>query len=234
MDTSSNERNIIPSISNEISKRNGKPLKKDAFTSCEDLPGVDHELKNRCEIPKEKREESDSDATTSPEDKSNLLTTDDKTNLVFLDKNLNLLHCVSFILGSILGADIFFTPQGVLLNSSGSIGITLIIWIVCGIVCLLAAACYAELATTFRKSGGEFTFLYAAFGDRPAFVQVWMALIIGRTGGMAMMSVAFSSVIGRVLYTGCGSPPDNIINLIAAVTLSKSRLLACLTHYGLC
>ena len=221
MDTPATERNI-PTISNDISKRNGKPLKKDAFTTCDDLPGVDHELKNGSEIPKENGKETGDDAAPSAEDKSNLLT-DDKTNLVFLDKNLNLLHCVSFILGSILGTDIFFTPQGVLLNSSGSVGITLIIWIICGIVCLLAAACYAELATTFRKSGGEFTFLYAAFGDRPAFVQVWMALIIGRTGGMAMMSVAFSTIVGKVLYTGCGSPPDYVINLIAAVTLSKSR-----------
>ncbi|XP_072024369.1 cystine/glutamate transporter-like [Amphiura filiformis] len=154
----------------------------------------------------------------SPSDKNAKLVPK-KSNLVFLDKNINLLHCVSFILGSIIGTDIFFTPHGVLTNS-GSIGVALLIWLICGIVCLLVAACYAELATTFRKSGGEFTFLYTAFGDRPAYVQVWMALIIGRTGGMAMMSVGFATLSSRVLYSGCDQPPDYLINLLAAATLS--------------
>ena len=144
----------------------------------------------------------------------------DGDNLVFLDRNLNLIHCISFILGSIIGTDIFFTPQGVLMHS-GSTGISLLIYLLCGCVCLLAAACYAELATMFRKSGGEFTYLYAAFGDRPAYVQVWIGLVIGRTGGMAMMAVVFASISGNILYTGCGATPDYLINLFAAITLCK-------------
>ena len=56
------------------------------------------------------------------------------------------------------GSGIFVSPKGVL-RETQSVGLCLIIWVACGLVCLLGALCYAEIGTVIPRNGAEIAYM---------------------------------------------------------------------------
>ncbi|KAJ8041308.1 Cystine/glutamate transporter [Holothuria leucospilota] len=74
---------------------------------------------------------------------------------VILTKQVTLLDCIVLMVGSMIGSGIFVAPKGVLENT-GSVGWSLIVWLCCGILSTLGALCYAELGASIPKTGGDY------------------------------------------------------------------------------
>ncbi|XP_038069248.1 putative L-type amino acid transporter 1-like protein MLAS [Patiria miniata] len=147
---------------------------------------------------------------------------------VYMRRHANLLHCVCLILGATIGPNVFLSPSVFIANSTSVWSSTIII-IFCGAVCTIAALCYADLITAFKQSGGELIFYYRPLSDRAAYIQAWMALIIGRTGGLAVSAVAFASLLILPFYPSYLESPKGLIRIVAVITLLALFYLNCVS-----
>uniref|UniRef100_A0AAR2J1X2 Cystine/glutamate transporter n=1 Tax=Pygocentrus nattereri TaxID=42514 RepID=A0AAR2J1X2_PYGNA len=142
----------------------------------------------------------------------------DPPGKVELRKKVTLLRGISIIIGTIIGAGIFISPKGILQNS-GSIGMSLVVWVACGLLSLFGALSYAELGTSIKKSGGHYTYILEAFGPQVAFVQLWADIIAIRPAGVAVISLAFARYILEPIFMPCGVP-QMAIKLTTAIGIT--------------
>ena len=102
---------------------------------------------------------------------------------------LSLWDTVSIIVGIVIGSSIFTTPPTIFENVGGP-WIALGVWAFCGLLSFIGALCYAELATTYPRAGGDYVYLTRAF-DRPmGFLFGWAQLAVilsSSTGAMAFI-----------------------------------------------
>uniref|UniRef100_H2ZPS6 Amino acid permease/ SLC12A domain-containing protein n=1 Tax=Ciona savignyi TaxID=51511 RepID=H2ZPS6_CIOSA len=116
--------------------------------------------------------------------------------------------------GSMIGSGIFISPTGILRLSGGSVGVSLMIWVFCGILTILAALCLCELGMMFPESGGINTYLLKTYGSGLAFLHAWAYCLFIIPGKGAIQGLALGEYISRPFYPSC-DPPQIIIQLIA-------------------
>ncbi|KAK3600943.1 hypothetical protein CHS0354_004154 [Potamilus streckersoni] len=141
-----------------------------------------------------------------------------------MEKSVGLIGGISIIVGTVIGSGIFISPKGVL-EKTGSVGLSLIVWTVSGILALMGALCYAELGTLIRKSGGEYIYLKTAFGDIPAFLYAWTSVIVIRTSSIAIICLTFAEYMGT-FFPFCG-PAVIPTKLVAAAIIVTLMVINC-------
>lgn len=153
------------------------------------------------------------------------LASSNNVTVVQLKKQINLFHAVCIIVGIIIGSGIFVSPVGILQNVK-SVGMSCVMWAVCGVFSALCALCYAELGVTIPESGGEYTYIKRAFGDFPAFLAMWINFIIICPVCVAASCLIFATYILRPFFLDC-DPPVTSIRLIAALVIVFLILVNC-------
>ncbi|XP_069951305.1 Y+L amino acid transporter 2-like isoform X1 [Cherax quadricarinatus] len=139
-----------------------------------------------------------------------------------LKRELGLLDCVGFTLGGMIGSGIFVSPRMVL-QYTGSVGMSLAVWVVSGAVAMCGAFCYTEMAMMIQESGGSYMYLQEAFGPIPAFIYLWQLLMIKVPSKRAIGALTFANYILKPFFPDCQEPPQSalrIVGILLIVTLA--------------
>ncbi|HEX6285472.1 MAG TPA: amino acid permease [Pyrinomonadaceae bacterium] len=130
---------------------------------------------------------------------------------------LKLKDAIAITVGIVVGAGIFRTPSLVAGNVD-STSAALLIWFAGGLVTLVGALCYAELATTYPHTGGDYHYLTRAYGRPLAFLYAWSRISVVQTGSVALLAFAVGDYASQLLSLGTYSSSVYAAIVVIALT----------------
>ncbi len=129
-------------------------------------------------------------------------------------------------IGSVIGSGIFRTPGPILRQVDGSVGLSLLVWTVGGVLSLLGALTYAELAAANPEAGGPYCYIRDGFGRLSAFFYGWCLFLVIASGSVAALARVFSEYLAKVVPI---SPAEQtfvavvMIGIVTAVNVWGTR-----------
>src|SRR6476659_2137314 len=133
-----------------------------------------------------------------------------------LRHRLNLFDATMIVMGGIVGSGIFINPYVVALHVHTPF-LILGCWTLGGLLALLGAFIWAELATRLPGAGGQYLYLREAYHPSVAFLYGWVLLLVTQTGGMAAVAVTFARYFREISGVTAG---DGAIAAIALLGLT--------------
>jgi len=119
--------------------------------------------------------------------------------MIELVRTLRLRDLFLLFIGSVIGSGIFRTPGPILRQVGGSVGIAMLVWVVGGLLSLLGALTYAELAASNPEAGGLYCYIRDGFGRLAAFLYGWCLFLVIASGSVAALARAFSEYFATVV-----------------------------------
>ncbi|HMD14852.1 MAG TPA: amino acid permease, partial [Bacteroidota bacterium] len=126
------------------------------------------------------------------------------------------------VIGSMIGSGIFIVSADIA-RTVGSPGYLLLVWLITGIVTIIAALSYGELASMMPHAGGQYVYLREAYNPLVGFLYGWTLFLVIQTGTIAAVAVAFAK------FTAVLVPwfsEKNILFTLAGRNISAAQLLA--------
>ena len=114
-------------------------------------------------------------------------------------REIGLFGGVSIIGGIMIGSGIFYLGSYVLQRSGMNIGLSLIVWILGGLISLMGGLCYAELGASMPKAGGNYVYLNEAYHPAVGFMCGFSSWLLGGAGSIAAIAIAFPKAFSTLV-----------------------------------
>jgi len=113
-------------------------------------------------------------------------------------RELGLLDSTMIVIGSMIGSGIFIVSADIG-RIVGAPGYLLLVWLITGVMTMIAALSYGELAGMMPHVGGQYAYLREAYNPFVAFLYGWTLFLVIQTGTIAAVAVAFAKFIGVLI-----------------------------------
>ena len=118
---------------------------------------------------------------------------------------LSLTEGIALVVGIVIGIGIFKTPS-LIANNVESEAAFIGVWVLGGLVTLIGALCYAELAAAYPHSGGEYHFLSRAYGRPVAILFGWARGTVIQPGAIAAIGFVLGDYAQQLYGLGANGP----------------------------
>ncbi|MGL5839867.1 MAG: APC family permease [Sphingorhabdus sp.] len=127
---------------------------------------------------------------------------------------------IALTVGIVLGVGIFKTPS--LVAAGVAEPVTLIaLWVAGGIIALIGALCYAEMASAYPDAGGDYAWLRRAYGQRFAFLYAWARISVIQTGSIALLAFVVGDYVSELAPIGAYSSAIYAAGVVILLTLTN-------------
>jgi APA family basic amino acid/polyamine antiporter len=133
-------------------------------------------------------------------------------------QRLGLFDATMLVAGSMIGSGIFLVSCDIA-RDVGSSGWLLLVWLITGIITVLGALSYAELASMMPHAGGQYVYLREAHGPLWGFLYGWTLFLVIQTGTIAAVAVSFAKFLG-VFVPELGTTPEAGAKVLLEVPLN--------------
>ena len=130
-----------------------------------------------------------------------------------MKKEINLTYAFAVMTGCIIGSGIFISPTSVI-QHSGSVGLALLLWVLCGAFNTPIVLCYAELGCLYPHAGGEYNFYKEVLGPLAAFLVAWVYTLVILPSVFALFTLTTTIYLFYPFYQDC-PPPQAVTKLIS-------------------
>lgn len=116
-----------------------------------------------------------------------------------LFRGLGPVGATALVAGTVIGTGIFVSPS-IVADQVGAPGLSLLVWVLCGLLALAGGLCYAELSAALPRTGGQYEYFRRAFGgELIPFLFGWAMFFVVLTGVQAAVATAFAIYAGYFL-----------------------------------
>ena len=140
-------------------------------------------------------------------------------------RELGLLDGTMLVVGSMIGSGIFIVSADIA-RQVGSAGWLTLIWLISGLITIIAAVSYGELSAMFPNAGGQYVYLKEAYSKLIAFLYGWSFFAVIQTGTIAAVGVAFSK-FAAYLYEPFSD--ENILFELGDFKLNAAQIVSIIT-----
>jgi len=137
-------------------------------------------------------------------------------------RELGLIDATAIVAGSMIGSGIFIVSADVA-RTVGAPGWLLLVWVLSGVLTVLSALAYGELAAMMPRAGGQYIYLREAYSPLLGFLYGWTLFLVIQTGTIAAVAVAFAKFLG-VLVPWVSA--EKALLQAGTVSLSTQRVVA--------
>lgn len=138
-------------------------------------------------------------------------------------RDVTLFGGISVLAGIMIGSGIFYIGAIVLQRAGMSPGLSLLVWLIGGLVTLLSGICFAELGAMIPKAGGYYVYLREAYGERIAFMCGFGNFCLSNPGSIAALAVAFAAALNSIWTIDPISQKVIAISTVLLLTLINIR-----------
>ncbi len=140
-------------------------------------------------------------------------------------RELGLLDATMLVVGSMIGSGIFIVSSDIA-RQVGSAGWLTLIWVISGIITMIAAVSYGELSAMFPNAGGQYVYLRESYNKLIAFLYGWSFFAVIQTGTIAAVGVGFSKFAA---YLFPMMSEENILFQSGDFTLHAAQIVSIVT-----